>query len=267
MLKFRSASDIIFFLAALVLLLTIYRADFGWLLVPLAFTWITILVIGSVRVCSQFYMPVFCRSVKAEKRVSLTFDDGPDPEKTPLILEILEKHDVKAAFFLIGLKTDTHPEIVTELLNKGHEVGIHSYSHDIFFDLYGKKKMERDLVKSVAAVFEATGKKPEWFRPPYGVTNPVLAKAVNKLDLKAIGWSVRSLDTTIKDENKLIARVMRKVRPGAVVLLHDTQDVTVNALERIIVKIREDGYRFVGIEEMTGFKSSHRMLNNNLDNE
>ena len=94
------------------------------------------------------------------------------------------------------------------------------------------------------------------FRPPYGVTNPVVAKVVKKLGYKVIGWSVRSLDTVLKDADKITERVVERLHPGAVILMHDNRDVTPKALEMIITMAKEEGYRFVGLDELIGFKAN-----------
>jgi peptidoglycan-N-acetylglucosamine deacetylase len=110
--------------------------------------------------------------------------------------------------------------------------------------------MEQDLQKADELIMKVTGNKTLLFRPPYGVTNPVLARVVKKLGYRAIGWSVRSLDTVLKDEGKVIERIKDRLHPGAVILMHDDREVTVRVIEKIIFMVKEEGYRFVGIEEM-----------------
>jgi peptidoglycan-N-acetylglucosamine deacetylase len=254
MLNFRSASIGFLFLAVLLALFTTLINNLLTLklllVLVLVIGYLVLLVIGAYRVCSGFYLKVFCRKRTSEKIVALTFDDGPDPANTPVILDILDRQNVPAIFFVIGRKAELHQDIFRIINKKNHLIGNHSYCHAFFFDLFGRKKMEQDLLKSEIVIKNITGKKVELFRPPYGVTNPILAKVVKKLDYKAIGWSVRSLDTVKKDENELVKRIRRGLHPGAVILMHDNREITAKVLERVILMVKNEGYRFVGLEEM-----------------
>ena len=250
MLNFRSASIVTFILASMVFLLMDARIESLWIILPLAVIYLFLLAIGSVRIRSGFYVKALCRGNTNKKIVPMTFDDGPDEIHTPRILEILENNQVRATFFIIGSKAEKQENLVRQIVSKGHVIGNHSYTHAFFFDFFGRKKMEQDLLKAEGIIMRATGKRPLLFRPPYGVTNPVLAKVVKRLSYNVIGWSVRSFDTTIKDPDKVAHRIIKRLHPGAVVLMHDTRDVTAKALEKVILKIKEEGYRFVSLEEL-----------------
>ena len=255
MLTFRSASILMIILAVLVLLLMIALPHFWWLLIPVIIVYLLMLVIGSANIRSGFYLKAFCQGNTSEKIAALTFDDGPDAKNTPLVLDALEKHHIQATFFLIGNKAEKQAELVRLILSKGHNVGFHSYSHDFFFDFFSNEKMEQDLLKAEDIMLKETGKRPLLFRPPYGVTNPTLSKVTKKLGYKVTGWSVRSCDTTIKDAERIAERVIRKLHPGAVVLMHDTLDITPVAVEMIIRKAGEAGYHFVRLEELLGVEA------------
>jgi peptidoglycan/xylan/chitin deacetylase (PgdA/CDA1 family) len=255
MLNFRSASTLVIILAVVVILLMIVQPDLWWILAGVIGIYLLALIIGSAGIRSGFYLKAICKGKTAEKLATLTFDDGPDENITPKVLAILEKHEIKAAFFVIGKKAKKNVKLLKQIISSGHLAGLHSYSHSLLFDLYRKKTMEQDLLKAEDVITCNTGKKPLFFRPPYGVTNPVLAKVVKKLGYVVIGWSVRSLDTTIKDAEKVTNRVMRKLHPGAVILMHDTQEVTPEALEKVITGAKEKGYRFVGLEELLGIEA------------
>jgi peptidoglycan-N-acetylglucosamine deacetylase len=250
MLNFRTAGITMIILAVVCFLLMIVDIRVGWLLAAFFATYVYLLVMGSVKICSGFYIDVFCRGASTEKSVALTFDDGPDETFTPLILQILAKHQVPATFFIIGNKAENHAELLKKIISQGHSVGNHSYSHAFLFDLFGRKKMEQDLQKAEDIIASMTGSKQMLFRPPYGVTTPVLAKVIRKMGYKAIGWSVRSLDTVLKDKEKLTERVIERLHPGAVILMHDDREITGLVLEDIILKIKEEGYRIVGVEEL-----------------
>lgn len=255
MLNFRSASILMNILSVPAIVLVIYRPELWWILVPIISLYILMLVTGSIYIRSNFYIQALCRGTKSEKVTSLTFDDGPDKIITPKVLAILEKHNIQATFFLIGNKAKKNSGLLRQIIAKGHLVGMHSYSHGFFFDFYLKRNMEQDLLKTEEAIMCITGKKPLLFRPPYGVTNPTLATIVKELGYQVIGWSVRSMDTAIKDAGRISERVMRKLHPGAVILMHDTKNITPEAIEMVIIKAKEEGYRFVGLEEMLGIEA------------
>lgn len=255
MLNFRSVSIEFFTLGVLVMVFVVYHPHQWWILVPLFGLYLVMLIAGSMFIRINFYLKALNEGVKSEKVAALTFDDGPDPVITPKVLAILEKHNVPASFFIIGKKAKKNGALLKRIISQNHLLGIHSYKHGFFFDFYRKTDMEQDLLRTEDAVTCITGKKPLLFRPPYGVTNPTLANAVSNLDFKVIGWSVRSMDTTIKDAERVSKRVLGKLRPGAVILMHDTQDVTPEALELVITRAKEDGYRFIGLDEMFGIEA------------
>jgi peptidoglycan-N-acetylglucosamine deacetylase len=255
MLNFRSLSIEFFTLGVLVMVFVIYQPWLWWILVPLFGLYLIMLIIGSIFIRINFYLKALSRGEKSEKVAALTFDDGPDSEITPKVLAILEKYNVQATFFIIGKKAKKNGVILRRMINQKHLVGLHSYKHGFFFDFYRKMDMEKDLLKTEDAITCIAGKKPLLFRPPYGVTNPTLATAVKNLDFKVIGWSVRSLDTTIKDAEKVSKRIIGKLHPGAVILMHDTQDVTPEAVEKVVIRAKEQGYRFIGLEEMFGIEA------------
>ena len=259
MLNFRNTSIALIVFAVLVAILLFFNIRLGMFPLLALIIWLILLVIGSINICSGFYLKAFCKARTGEKIISLTFDDGPDPEVTPEVIKILRKYNISATFFIIGHKAVNHKELLKKMIEEGHVIGVHSYQHAFFFDLYGKKKMERDLVKASESV------RVEWwnggkvepgklFRPPYGVTNPTVAKVVKKLGYRVIGWSIRSLDTTIKDPMKVAERVNNRLHPGAVILMHDTRKDLPGILENVIENAVEKGYRFVGLEVMLKFK-------------
>jgi len=250
MLNFRTTTIALLIFAALVLILLIFNIRLGMFPILAIIVWLILLIIGSVNICSGFYIKAYCKGKTSEKLITLTFDDGPDEIITPKVLAILEKHNIPATFFIIGKKAEKHIDLIQQIIARGHQIGFHSYGHAFFFDLYGSGKMEQDLLKAEEIIMNSTGKKPLLFRPPYGVTNPNLAKVVKKLGYKVIGWSVRSLDTTIKDAEKVAQRIIGKLHPGAVILMHDTQSITPEALEKVIIRAKEEGYRFAGLEEV-----------------
>lgn len=177
-----------------------------------------------------------------EKKVLLTFDDGPHAN-TVKVLEVLKKHDVKALFFIIGKNIQGNEAILKQIVADGHQIGNHSFSHHNFIDLWSTKKVTEDFASCQKLIGQYQPQS-KLFRPPYGVTNPNIARAVKSLQLKSIGWNVRSYDTSIKDVEKIKQRVVSQLKPGAIILLHDCLDFMPELLESLIPAIKEKGYSF-----------------------
>lgn len=250
MLTYRNTS--IIFLTALVAaaVINIYWPGGHYLMLAVPLVYICFLIFGSVFVCSGFYMKVSCRGRGDAKNIALSFDDGPDPLITGELLDLLQEHGISAAFFCIGKKVEDHPEVVARMAREGHLVGSHSWSHSPFFDLFSARHMEKELEKTDMAIERATGSKPEWFRPPFGVTNPFLAAAAQKRAYRVMGWSVRSFDTSGKDVEKIMARIVKGWKPGVIILLHDTDQKAIRLTRRIIGEAKVRGYSFVRADEL-----------------
>jgi len=170
---------------------------------------------------------------KPKKKIALTFDDGPH-EMSLLVLELLKKYNVKATFFCIGKNIELHPEILKKVIAEGHTVGNHTYSHSPFFDFYRKNKVIAEIKRTDDLITSVSGEKPVLFRPPYGVTNPSIRRALAVTNHKTIGWNIRSLDGISEKRNFLLNRIIKRIKPGGIVLLHDTSLQTVNVLEQLL---------------------------------
>ena len=214
----------------------------GWAFAPLILG-TAVVVWGVVDINSQFFVKTECDFAPKGKEVMLTFDDGPDPEKTPQILALLEKYKAKGVFFCIGKKVDTHPETAKNITKRGHIIGSHSYNHGNLFDLLPTKKVAAELLQTETAIRKATGKECVYFRPPYGITNPNIEKALRRFKYQVIGWNLRSLDTMIREPEKLEKRVLKRIRPGSIILLHDTAPAVLPVLESVLVYLKENGYK------------------------
>lgn len=216
----------------------------------LLFMYALIIFYGCYFIRSNFFMKVFCSANTGKKEIAISFDDGPAENYTAAILETLKENNVKAVFFCIGKHINANKTVFRQLHEQGHIIGNHSYSHHFFFDLFSSKHMLREM-KMVDNVTERlTGLKPKLFRPPYGVINPNLRKAILDGDYIPVGWSVRSMDTVIKDEKKLLDKVERLLKPGAVFLFHDTSKSTNEMLPRFIKHVKELGYEIVRLDKM-----------------
>ncbi|MBZ5858855.1 polysaccharide deacetylase family protein [Flavihumibacter profundi] len=216
----------------------------------LLFMYSLLLFWGSYRVDSQFYMPVTCKGNGDKKEIALSFDDGPHDAITPAILDVLKEKQVPAAFFCIGNRIIGRESLLQRTHQEGHLVGNHSYSHHTLFDLYAASKMEKDLRQMNKEAERVLQLKPNLFRPPYGVTNPNVSAAVQKTGMKAVGWNIRSLDTIVKNESRLFAKLLRSLQPGAIILFHDTKQITLNILPQFIDEARRKGYEFVRLDTL-----------------
>lgn len=165
---------------------------------------------------------------------------------------MLQKENVPAGFFSIGKNARLHPETVKRWHEEGHLVGNHSYHHGFNFDWQSAAVMARELEDTNAVILEVTGKKPLLFRPPYGVTNPNLAKAVQRTGMISIGWNIRSFDTTAKDPEQLLQRILSRIKGGDVILLHDSMEITCQILTPLIHAAREKGFTFVRPDKLLG---------------
>lgn len=185
-----------------------------------------------------------------DKKIALTFDDGPLEKYTPHILEILQAYKVKATFFCMGKHAALHTELLEKVHEDGHTIGSHSYSHGFWFDLLTSKQMHADLQHAQQLFKNILNINVRWFRPPYGVTTPHLKKAVQRMQYTTIGWNVRSLDTIIKDEEKLLQRLQAALRPGSIFLFHDNVPITVKVLPKFLLYVQAQGFEIVPLQNL-----------------
>ena len=255
MLKFGTI-NIVFGLSLVLLLVAdkVYDVSSYWYWLVAAL-YVGIVSYGTAVLSAQFFMPVMYQGTRSSNSVALTFDDGPIAGKTEQILRILESHDVHAAFFCIGNRVESNPELTKRVFESGHLIGNHSYWHRATFDLQSAAAIGKELINTDHAIFKTIGVKPAFFRPPYGVTNPMLASAVKRGGYKTIGWSIRSLDTVIKDSNVLMNRITRSLKGGDVILLHDYTDSTLEILPDLLDHIKKVGLKIVRVDQLLNEKA------------
>lgn len=177
-------------------------------------------VYAAARIDSRIFIDAQC-SIAPQEGILLTFDDGPDAEVTPRVLDVLDKHGHKAVFFVVGAKAARHPEIVREIAARGHQVGNHTYSHSPYANFLGSKHLRSEIEATDKAIAAATGVRPTLFRPPLGISTHFMRRVLLATGHKAMGWSIRSLDTRRGPRQAVLDRVVRRLRPGSIVLLHD----------------------------------------------
>lgn len=218
-----------------------------WSLLVLFVVYSVILGWGVFDIGSQFFMPTFWRGNQGE--VSFTFDDGPHLEVTPKVLDVLREANVKAAFFVIGRNAEKYPQLVQKILDEGHTVGNHTYNHAYVFS---KAAAEQQVTEGRDAIEKVIGRKPNYFRPPFGVMTPEIARAVRKANCAVIGWDLRSQDGRIRTKEATIKRVSSHLKKSTVLLFHDTNPTTPDALREIIHLCRQNGMKIVSLPEQSG---------------
>lgn len=181
-------------------------------------------------------------------KVSLTFDDGPNMEYTPQILDILAEYDVKATFFVYGAYVDDHPEMAQRILDEGHILGNHSYSHPNFNDISDEEVIQQ-IEWTQESIYDETGYVASLYRMPFGAGGP---RVVNLLpDYTSIIWNLDSLDWHLQDADAIYENVMANLSNDSLILLHDTAQYTVDAVERFVPELLEMNYEFVSPMEMS----------------
>jgi peptidoglycan/xylan/chitin deacetylase (PgdA/CDA1 family) len=174
---------------------------------------------------SQLLLRVWTRFEPAGPEVCLTIDDGPDERDTPRLLDLLDRHGARAAFFVIGARAARHPELVAEMLRRGHEVGHHTQTHPAAtFWCASPARLRAELDLGLAALAQG-GAKPRWFRPPVGIKNLFLGRALAQRGLSCVAWSLRTRDGVGRDPARIAARALRRVRSGDILLMHEGEDV------------------------------------------
>lgn len=223
--------------------------------VACAFAYGAVITTGVLFLRLRMFADAIVEAPEGTRGVALTFDDGPDPETTNEVLDVLDRRGVKATFFVIGAKAAKHPEIVRAIVARGHDVGVHGFAHDRLFSLRGAKRVRADLERAIRTLEGITDKRPVLFRPPIGHTNPTIARVADELDLIVVGWTVAARDGIARAKvDDVVARVSRGVRDGAIVVLHDAAErggrkpAGVAALGAVLDAIEEKNLTVVPLE-------------------
>jgi peptidoglycan/xylan/chitin deacetylase (PgdA/CDA1 family) len=218
-------------------------------IIPISILYLIINIFGSANIKLNYFFHSHCNAATSKKEIALTFDDGPHPVITPLLLELLNKHNITATFFCTGKNAENNPDIVSKITTNGHIIGNHSYGHSKFFDLLSARKMQKEISLTNEVISSITGKTPLLFRPPYGVTNPMLRKAISKSKLISIGWSLRSFDT-VKNSQKVLNKLLSNTMPGDIVLFHDTNAQIITIIEDYLLWLQKNDYKIVSLTSL-----------------
>ena len=230
----------------------------GWLaVIPLA-GFLLLCLAAPFFPCFGFFLPVICRGASRKKAVAITFDDGPDPLTTPLLLELLLKRQIKATFFVTGEKAAAHPELVKEIVRQGHLVGNHSYKHS-YWILFKTSSTIVEDIEAAQNVLNDLGIRPLVFRPPAGITSPRLQSALLKTGMYLVNFSCRALDGGNRRISNIAERILRRIRPDDIVLLHDSRPLDenlipawLNEIENLLAGIETKGLLALPLSELIG---------------
>lgn len=207
------------------------------------------LLYASYEVSSGVYLKTICCNHAVKDAFAITFDDGVDETVTPIILDILKKYDAKATFFIIGEKAKKFPHIVKRIADEGHQVGNHSCTHKWSFPLKSASAIYEDIMLCNSTLEEITGVKTTLFRPPFGVTNPMVGRGVRRSGATAVGWSIRSFDTLGEHPDKVIKRIAKRIGNGEILLLHDNLTQSPIILEKVLQILKSKSLKAVTIDD------------------
>lgn len=222
-----------------------------WWIFSIPFLWIIVTTIGSFHIRWNYFLKATHHNYNTKQNtIAITFDDGPNPEFTPKTLELLQKYNAKATFFCIGKNVEKHPEIIQKIIAEGHQIGNHSYAHSNNYGFLSTKKIIADITKAQECIKKITETENQLFRPPFGVSNPNIAKAIKKIHLQPIGWSIRSYDTIAKEPKKVFKKIISKLKKGDIILLHDTSTLSISVLEQLLRWLQENSIESVSINQL-----------------
>lgn len=213
---------------------------------------------GIFRASSSTFYPTVSNGPRDRPAVALTFDDGPDEQVTPAVLDALAKADARATFFTIGRNLERNLALGRRIVGEQHELANHSWRHAYWQNFYSTGAHAADLARNTRIIQELTGDAAEpLYRPPVGLKSPALARAALARELKVVAWSVHSRDTIIRTPQRIAARVLARIRPGDIVLMHDGHDLPgrhrpgiIEALPLILDGLRQRGLKPVTVSQL-----------------
>jgi peptidoglycan/xylan/chitin deacetylase (PgdA/CDA1 family) len=203
------------------------------------------------------FADVYSRGPRERPEVALTFDDGPHPDTTPRVLELLREHGAQATFFVLGEKALAHPELVRAAARAGHAIGVHGHRHERSYALRGLRFVERDLALACEAVERATGVRPELFRPPIGFVSGNVALAAERARLTLVGFSARTGDGLASARSdRVLERATAELASGAILVLHDAAErgehvpASIAVLGELLARLRRKGLVAVSVDAL-----------------
>jgi peptidoglycan/xylan/chitin deacetylase (PgdA/CDA1 family) len=223
-----------------------------------ALFYILLCVVASFFPQSNFFLPVISRGNVGQNLVALTFDDGPAQPTTRQIMDLLDKYSVKATFFVSGANALSHPEIIREIIARGHTIGNHSFNHNPFVMLRSYNYLYQEIF-TVQEVLKKMGIQTLAFRPPVGIINPKLAPILDKLGMFCVTFSCRAFDAGNRRVKNLSSRILKKVKADDIILLHDVlprskEDsvILLAEIENILSGLIIKGLKIVPLSDLIG---------------
>lgn len=228
---------------------------FGWTAgVPLLLASHAAVLWGTFKPQSQLFCPVLTRLPTGERKVWLTIDDGPSEQTLPM-LDLLDRHGAKATFFVVGARAAARPDLVREILRRGHTLGNHSETHPVrWFWALPPARMRAQVERTQAILQEITGQRPRWFRAVIGMSNPFVAAALHRTGLTRVAWCARGFDAVVADPRRVVGMVERHLCPGAIVLMHEgaPHGRNLEGMALLLQRLDALGYRTLLPEELEG---------------
>lgn len=178
--------------------------------------------------------------------VCLTFDDGPDPEVTPRVLDLLDRRHAKASFFCVGEKAEAFPDIVREIARRGHSIENHSHRHSCAFAFYGMSRLKHEVESAQRVITGLTGRPPVYFRAPMGLRSPLLDPVLARCGLRYVSWTRRGWDTVHRDPATVLQRLGRDLMAGDVLLLHDSVQARTRNGEPVVLAVLPELLNLIG---------------------
>ncbi len=204
-----------------------------------------LLLYPTLRPNVQWLGPVITRFETSRKELWLTIDDGPSPD-TPAVLDLFDKHEVKATFFVKGILAEQYAKLAREIVRRGHTLANHSHTHpQASFWCLPPGRIANEIDGCSRALAAITGEPPRWFRAPVGMKNFTVHPALARRGMRLIGWTARGFDAIKSDADEIVRRILPHLRPGAIIVLHQGREHSLRVLEQVIVALKEQGYAFV----------------------
>jgi len=252
-------------LIALLAAIALAFVDLSLATIPLAMLLLVFLAAPFLHQMS-FFIPVISRGPSDRSAVALTFDDGPDPGTTPMLLQLLQRHSVRATFFVVGRRARKYPELIQAILDHGHTIGNHGFHHDSLAAFKGTGRVLREI-DATQKTLAFQGVRPLVFRPPAVVTYPAMGRALAKLNLTAVTFSCRAWDRGNRSVARIAQRILARVQPGDIIMLHDRLPSRRSELSRwlgqmasVVTGIQRRGLTIVPLAELIGQPVDQRLI-------
>jgi len=191
------------------------------------------------------------------QQIAITIDDGPNPQVTPAVLDILDAANAQATFFCIGTAVELQPQLAREIVQRGHTIENHSYAHRHHFSLMGPSQLQSEISRAQDVISQVTGRSPIYFRAPAGLRSPLLDPVLQRLNLQLVSWTRRGFDTVATDPDKVLKKLEKNLSAGDILLLHDGNSAScvngkpmiLDVLPKLLAAVQTRGLRSVSLRD------------------